>query len=419
MSRQLPIAVIGPHDLTDRVCEVAKDYPALEALPYSYDHEGETESLVLASRQATAGFLFTGVVPYRTAEVAGLLDRPATYVSYTGASLYRALLQLVLEGHDIERFSIDTLDRQQVHEALEEADLPTDHVAVSDQTTQASTEELIRFHRRARETHGTTVAISCLRSAYDALKDEMHAVRLTPALQSIRAALSSLLSDSHRYQTQHAQVALGIVELSESEGGADADRPQDLITRHSVSLGGSVVPLSDGTHLIVTTRGLLEDATGGFRALPLVEKLALAHRTVHVGFGIGQSAADAQVLARSALRRSRALGHQGAAVALNADAVLDLTVSGEVSVEPPSIPLLAQRAGMRRETLERLRDLVESREDRVVTASEVAEHFGVEPRAGRRILAKLNRAGLAEAIGRQHRDHAGRPAITYRIRPLP
>jgi DNA-binding transcriptional ArsR family regulator len=408
MTRRIPLAVIGPHDLTERTCQVAEEFPTLEALPYSYDHESETESLVMASRHTTAALLFTGVVPFRIAESAGLLDRPAAYISYTGASLYRALLRLVLDGHAIDRFSIDTLTREQVTEALEDAGLPTDGIHIVDYGFRTPTAEVVADHLAAHRKHGTTVAITCLRSAFEGIGDQMVAVRLSPALQSIRVGLSTVLLESLRGETAHAQVAIGIVDL---------DTEDDTIARHSAALGGSVVPLGDGTSsLLITTRGLLLEATSGLSQLPLLDRLAETHQRAHIGFGVGRSAADAEVLARSALRRARALGPRAAAVALSADRVVDLQrVGDDVEVERPSLPLLAQRSGMRQETLTKLRALIEERGDPEVTAGEIAEAFGIEQRAGRRILTKLVRAGLAEIVGSRPDGGSGRPPLLYRV----
>jgi hypothetical protein len=405
VSRRIPVAVIGPHDLTGRTCEVAEEFAAVEAIPYSYDHEAETESLVLASRPAVAALLFTGVVPYRIAEAARLLDRPATYISYTGASLYRALLRLVLDGIAIDRFSIDTLSRRQVREALEDAGLSTDGVQVYEYESKTTTAEIVEFHRQAAHRHGTTIAISCLRSAYEVLDTELRAVRLSPALQSIRVALETLTLESRQEQTQHAQVALGIIDL---------DRDDALLHRHSASLGGTVVPLGDASYLMITTRGLLEEATGAFVGLPLLAELGAGHGRAHAGFGVGRSAADAEVLARAALRRARSLGSHAAAVALNADTILDLS-SSRVEVERPSLPRLARRIGMRPETLARLQELLRVHGESTITAAEVAEFFDVEQRAGRRILAKLMRAGVAARVGTRQDGGTGRPPQLYRI----
>jgi hypothetical protein len=417
MNRKVPVAIIGPADLVERACSVAAEFSALETLPYPYDHESETVSLVVASRETAGALLFTGVLPYRMADRAGVLDRPATYIGYTGASLHLALLQLMLEGEQVGRFSIDTLARHQVDEALQEAGLPTDDVVVFDYDYPVQDDKIVRFHQEAHAKHGTTIAISCVRSVYEALSedfgDEVRTVRLHPARSSIRFALENLLSDSRRRDTQDAQIALGIIEFT--PGGTDGDGPgrTALLHRHSASLGGSVIPRGDGSHLMITTRGVLHDATGGFRSLPMLQDLSADHPQVRVGFGIGRSGADAEVLARAALRRARSVDDVAAAVAFNAHTIVQMSASRDVA--PSSLPQLARRAGMRQETLLKVRQLVETRGTRVLIASDVADFFGVEARAGRRILVKLARSGLAEPVGTRHLGASGRPAIEYHV----
>ena len=51
----------------------------------------------------------------------------------------------------------------------------------------------------------------------------------------------------------------------------------------------------------------------------------------------------------------------------------------------------------------------------MLTASDVADFFEIEARAGRRILVKLARSGLAEPVGTRHHGASGRPAIEYHV----
>ena len=126
----LTVGIIGPEDLVQRVLAVGAANSAATLVPLPYRHESETVALVEQSREKVDAILFTGVVPYTIATAAGIIDRPAMYVSYDGATLLRALVELLRLGHDVTRFSIDTLRRSEVIETLIEAKLPTDQIHV-------------------------------------------------------------------------------------------------------------------------------------------------------------------------------------------------------------------------------------------------------------------------------------------------
>jgi predicted ArsR family transcriptional regulator len=82
------------------------------------------------------------------------------------------------------------------------------------------------------------------------------------------------------------------------------------------------------------------------------------------------------------------------------------------------LSLLARRAGLNLTTLRQLRELSARRpaEHELITASDVAEYLGVQERTARRVLKRLERSGIAEAVSAQRDGHSGRPRLLYRIR---
>src|SRR5258708_7812947 len=113
----LSVGVVGPEDLVQRVTAVGAP-SGTNLIPLPYLHETEAVELVEQSQSNVDAFLFTGVVPYTIATEAGVIDRPAMYVSYDGATLLRALVELLRLGHNVTQFSIDTLRRSEVMETL-------------------------------------------------------------------------------------------------------------------------------------------------------------------------------------------------------------------------------------------------------------------------------------------------------------
>ncbi|MFE0423583.1 hypothetical protein ACFW15_14345, partial [Streptomyces sp. NPDC058953] len=216
------VGVIGPEDLVRKVLVVGTECGARRLRPYPYRIEEQTAQVVARAGAETDALLFTGIAPYAVAEAAGLPDRPAMYVPYSGATLLRALVELLRLGHDVSRISIDTLGRAEVMETLTEAMLPTEHVRVLPYRPGLTSHDLADFHRDARDRKGARVAVTCLGSAYQLMEHELHAVRLSPSRHSIRATLQALLLTTAGVHSGDAQVALGIVEVS-PEPGRDGD----------------------------------------------------------------------------------------------------------------------------------------------------------------------------------------------------
>lgn len=402
------IGVVGPHDLVDDIAAVCEEQPGVSARRFDYDHESQAPAITEAHRAAVDAWLFTGVVPYTLCREADTLTRPAAFVDYTGATLLQALVRLVREGYDVSRMSIDTLPTADVTATLTEAGVPITHVTTFPHRSGATSAEAVAFHRRQRRgADGSQIALTCVRSVYEALRDEMPVHRVAPSTHSVRAALRQLLLQADNQAQEDAQIAIGLAELPSGDEG---------LLKEIVALGGTMAPFTAGTQLLVTTRGPLFEATNGFTGLPMLRRLADRHEVVRLGFGLGRGAAEAGSLARRALARARRIGPVVAVLSLRGDAdiVLDST---EASLEPQesNLSIVAQRVGLSVRTLQRLREVRTDSGTEPLTTRQLADQLGVQQRTARRMLNRLELAGLAERTGNLTSGGSGRPLTLYRI----
>ncbi|NUO55722.1 MAG: hypothetical protein HOV71_26395 [Hamadaea sp.] len=404
----IEIGVVGPHDLVDDVAATCEEQPGVTARRLDYDHESQAPGLVAAHDATIGAWLFTGIVPYTLAKEAKAGSRPAAFVDYTGATLLQAAVRLLRDGHDPTRMSVDTLPNADVAATLIEAGLPVDRIKVLPYRSGLTSDDLVAFHKRsARGPQGTTVAVTCVRSVYEALHAHMPVLRLAPSTHSVRTALRQLLLTADNQAHEDAQIALGLVEVSGEDEG---------LMREAATLGGSVARYTGGTHLLVTTRGPLADATAGFAALPMLRRLADRHEIVRVGFGLGRSAAEAESLARRALSRARRIGPVAAVLSLRSD--MDVVLESEAPARAggsTTAAVIAQRVGLSVSTLERLREVKAAAGAEPLTTREVAEQLGVQQRTARRMLHRLELAGLAERLGHLQSGASGRPLTLYRL----
>jgi hypothetical protein len=405
--RVLTFGVVGPADLVPRVANAVDRTPALRARRLPYRQEQETVRLLQKHADEVDAWLFTGVVPHAIAVAAKAVTLPAEHVSYSGLTLLAALFRLYRSGRDLSRISIDTLDPAEVSETLSEAGLPPDTAVTMVYDLPVRSRDVVAFHSEARAKYDTTVAITCLRSAYDVLRKEMPVVRLAPSPRDIRNAIDALALRTRNRHHSDAQVALGFVEL---------ERADPLLQRDLGQLGGTVVQLDEQRYLLVTTRGPLERVTADFQAAPFLEPIAKRHKVVHIGLGIGRSAGEAAAHASRALTRARAQGDVAAVLGGPHDSDILLTRDTiQRGAAPTDLGRLAQRLGMSRATLQSLRQFLEGSEDRLVTAAELAQAFGIQERSARRLLKRLERAGAAVAVGTLSEGQMGRPPVIYRV----
>ncbi|GAA2206688.1 hypothetical protein GCM10009850_021460 [Nonomuraea monospora] len=395
------IGVIGPHDLVDDVAATCEEQPGVSALRLDYDHESQAPAVVEAHAGSVEGWLFTGIVPYMLARGADVLTRPAVFVDYSGATLLSALVRLQHEGQDITRLSIDTISPADVTATFDEAGLPTGELRTLGYRPETTSKKIIAFHRRSSD----HPVITCLSSVHEALRGEMQVLRLAPSEHSVRAALRQLLLTAEGQAQEDAQIALGLVEVDSEEG----------LLREAGALAGTLAGFRGGKHLLVTTRGPLYEATGGFTGLPMLARLANHSSVARVGFGLGRSAAEAESLARRALARARRIGNVAAVLSLRADTdiVLESVISAPSGEQ--NLPLIARRVGLSVPTLEKLLEARDAAGGEALTTREIAERLAVQQRTARRMLHRLELAGLAERTGNLTSGSSGRPLTLYRL----
>ncbi|MDR8412854.1 hypothetical protein [Nonomuraea sp. 3-1Str] len=395
------IGVVGPHDLVDDVAATCEDQPGVTALRLDYDHESQAPAIAEAHASGVEGWLFTGIVPYMLARDADVLTRPAAFVDYSGATLLSALVRLQRDGVDVTRLSIDTLSAADVTATFAEAGLPTQALRTLPYRPEMTSRSAIAFHRRDP---GHPV-ITCLSSVHEALRDEMQVLRLVPSVHSVRVALRQLLLTAEGQAQEDAQIALGLIEVAGEEG----------LLREAAALGGTVAAFRGGTQLLVTTRGPLHDATGGFTCLPMLGRLAGQNEVVRIGFGLGRSAAEAESLARRALARARRIGDVAAVLSLRADTDIVLESVPAAPAAEHNLSVIARRVGLSVSTLEKLLEARAAAGEEPLTTREIADRLAVQQRTARRMLHRLELAGLAERTGNLTSGSSGRPLTLYRL----
>ncbi|MEU1522096.1 hypothetical protein ACH474_23190 [Nocardia rhamnosiphila] len=403
------IGVVGPSDLVSLVKRVAAlEFTDHRVVPLTYRNEAQAVE-VISARPDVDALLFTGVIPYTLAHAAGVLTEPAAYIDYTGATLYGALVELMSAGHDPARISIDTLARPLVVESLSHVGIATAEIATAEYRRGTDVRRFAQFHRDHARTRPGAVAITCVRSVYDLIRDDVYTIRLAPAIASVRTALETVTMELAGRISSDAQVVLGMIELPE---------PDDRLAADIRALAGSLFPVGPASYVLVSTRGVLAQHTCDWTVMPLLEQLAQRHHWVRIGLGVGRSAADAEALARRAVERCRTAGPFTAIVSVGSgrDFVITETESDPTRAEEPvSLHVAAHRAGLSRATLVKLEAAVAAHPGGEVTAADIATALGIERRSARRTLKQLERSGLAQPVGTVG-SGAGRPAVRYAVR---
>lgn len=452
--------MVGPHDMVERTCLMAGDFPELALVPLPYDEETEALSVLESHLDEIDIVFFTGNWPYHyVTERRGFpLPKPTVYVSsHAGSSLHKTLAQMAHRGVDIGRISVDTLSRSEIREAYGEIGLDPGGVHPFEITRAVPRRELVDFHLRLWQRGETRAAVTFLRTAFAALEEAgVPVFRCTPSTHAIREALLRAVLEARALRAKAAQIAVGLCRLADAANpvatvapgrgaagrgtggdgrattrgmaagaasGSELSQARLKLLQILFDLAGdlaaSVFPVQGHEFVLFTTRGALEQATASFRSLPILEVIRETLATpVSFGFGVGSTAQTSHRCATVAL--DLAIRHGGDCAFVCFDDGAQVGPLGRPDCleysrrAEPAVIDVANRAGLSSTTVNRLRAVLQRTRSDVVTARGLAAELGITPRNARRILQHLAQAGLATVV-QVEQPPRGRPSLVYRL----
>src|ERR1700749_2240496 len=291
-----PVGALAP----GRPTGSAEDYRGLAGgmlprglIAAAYRREREAPEKVARLGAAIDVCLFASPVPYEYARRADAISVPSTYVRLDGGALYAALLRASREhGYDIERISVDVLDRAAIDETYAELGIPSGGVRL--RQDPASPAALAAFHERLWRMGETSVALTCMDSVSRRLaRAGVPVITIRPTDAAIRMGVwNAILLGAHR-RLEAAQLAVVVVEVPRLREGARRalsrySRDELRLTVHrfltteAQRIQAMVGQADDHSFVIAATRGSLAALTSEFTELPFEER-ARAFRAAGAG----------------------------------------------------------------------------------------------------------------------------------------
>lgn len=433
------LAVIGPQDMVDRSCLIAKDYSSIELLKLPYESETETAELVLKHENEADGFLFTGYLPYYQVKSQVITKKHLFYYPILGESLYRALLMIRLHHSiDISRLSIDTLTSEQVREAYHEINLDSSTILINQRKLdEFSFVQFVRFHKEAYRNGLTEAAITAINSVQVRLLEEgIPVFKVVPTINTIRRTFSIIEAARRTFAAEAAQIVVFIFSSQasnlESPNFSVNQQEQRKRALHSYLSGFAQryrASLFEGTSdddefVLFISKGMFSEYVKEFADKPLISDIVETTGTaINLGIGMGRSVWEAEDNARSALLMAKS--KPGSNVYMMSQ---DKEVTGPIKCgsectkvdfflrsDDSKVLLLADKTGLSVSTLSHIQGLIRGLGRDTITASELGSSMGISKRTANRVLLKLCNSGVAFYVGIEQPLPRGRPRNIYKL----
>lgn len=429
---QIKIGIIGTKSIVARTLAVMKAFPTFAPITRIVEHEKDTPAAALELSGEVEALLLSGPHAQRLVKDKLPASIPVHYLPLTGAGLYKALFRAMQAGRLQTGISIDTLTKTIVMRTLKDLGLEGTKVVVYDGPAYASADKLVAFHQGLAESGACSVAFTGVEDAAEQLK-ELHVPNewLLPSDQDIIVTLERALLSTESRRNKESQVVVGMINVDDF-GKLVLQRPNEhevqklkldihrMVLGYVESLDGYSMSLGGDEFLFVTTRGIFERETGGYKTIPLAKDASKSYGlSLSVGIGFGITANEAGTNARIALRKSKEAGGNTCFIVRE-----DATVIGPLemadpiqSVLAPTEPALikrAEEAGMTSAYLSRLLSNMSRFGKYEYKVHDLAATLGITVRSAHRLLLLWTDNGLVE-VSSLEKVPKGRPRQVFKF----
>lgn len=431
---KIRIGVVGPEDSVDQIMKAGGHFKELELVPYVYKQTEETEEIINHNKGWIAQWFFSGQAPYYYALSKGLItEEEGSFTPLNGSSLLGTLLQaFVKEGRILQHLSLDTLQMEEVEKVKDYFSLHDLSIQSNSYSGYMPAEEMIDFHKKLFTAGEIDAAITCIKSVYTALMEMgIPAYRVVPSELAVQRALGFIKERAQSSWFRKSQlVILGVEVIHTTTSGGEHEfsfkvKHQELELKRVLldfveKINGSIVHLGDGLFYIYTTRGELELFTKIKSIQSIIDECYVNSRlSVRIGIGYGQTVLAAEEHVRIAFRHAREE---------KVPVVITINEDKEVSKyldEKDPVAFQARNKGIEWEKIfkdasissalaAKIASLAQHYEKLSLSSQDLARWLNSTERNARRILAEMERIGIAKVVG-QESIGRGRPRKVYEL----
>lgn len=432
---QIKIGVVGTQNIIERLLRVLEAFPSLSPVIRVVTSEKEVPEAVGQLSGEIEALLLFGALSHRKAKEVIGLGVPVHYVPLTGTGLYRALFRALQNGHLDKGISVDTLTRTVVQRAMDDLGISDTNVLIYEGPPHASPDKLIKFHSECWSTGQATFAITGLEAVADKLSQAgLDNEWLIPSEQDMTVTLERVLLSTDSRRSKESQIVVGMLNVDQFgklilKSGSEHEVQRLKLDIHRMlleyveSLDGYLTSLGGDEYLFLTTRGIFERETGGYKTIPLAKDLHTSFGlSLSLGIGFGTSANEAGTHARIALRKCKEAGGNTCFIVREDDTLigpLEMAQSVERVMPPTDAELInkAEVAGMTSAYLSRLLSQASRHGKTKYTVHELAACLDITVRSAHRLLLLWMDNGLVD-IADVQKGPRGRPRQIFRFQFL-
>lgn len=432
---EIIIGIVGPEKLFSETRKALKSFPNFQPVFLSSTPSTIDQAVIKELMTRVEVLLFLEFLTYFKAKQLVNFSIPAHYVPLMGTGLYRSLF-LAKTHFELEYLSVDTVEEkyiQQVFFELGEKNYGLLSYPNYEQTS--TTQSIIDFHILNYKKYGSISITGTEEISTTLTECKIPNEWVTPTTQDLIVSLERALLATAARQNKESQIVFGIMDIDKFKKTTEKYtyehdvqllmlKVQQMMLDYTKLLDGHLIASGGDEFSFITTRGIFERETRGYKFIPLLKtaknELGIS---LSIGVGFGRTAAEAGSHARLALRQAKETGGNACYIVREDQSVIgpvDIITDTQyekydLSITDAALLEKAEEAGMSAAYMTKLMARVARHKKYDYTAQELASTLNITTRSAHRILLKWMDAHLVDIIGEEKITHKGRPRRIYRL----
>ncbi|WP_042462025.1 helix-turn-helix domain-containing protein [Neobacillus dielmonensis] len=432
---EIIIGIVGPEALEKEIMKALEAFPNFQPMFLNATPSTIVPAIIANLINKVEVLLFTEFPTYFKAKQLVNFSIPAHYVPLMGTGLYRSLF-LIKNKYDLQYISIDTVEENYIQQIFYDlGETKYEYKTFPNYGQSSSIQSIVQFHQENYRELGSIAITGIQEVSFKLSELGIPHEWVTPTYQDLIVSLERALLATEARKNKESQIVFGIIDIDQFDKATEKFTTehevqllklkfQQMMLNYTKLLDGHLINSGGEEFSFITTRGIFERETRGYKFIPLLNtaKSELGV-SISIGVGFGQSAAEAGSHARLALRQSKELGgnvcyivREDQSVIGPVDIITDTQYEKyDLAITDAELLEKAEKAGMSAAYMTKLMARVARHKKYDYTAQELASTLTITTRSAHRILLKWMDANLVDIVGEEKITYKGRPRRIYRL----
>ncbi|MFC2949011.1 hypothetical protein [Virgibacillus sediminis] len=427
---RVKIAVFGTEQLLDRIRTYTSDQNDIEMAYFPYIKAEETPALIEKAFMCDV-YLFTESLSYLYASDKIKSKRlPAVQVAFDEymilSSFYRAKNHHNLQ---LTRISIDILEQSCVDGVLRELEIDPQEIYTYSYAAQGASdlEKIVAHHEELWTENKIDYVITSIEQVEEQLiARNIPVIRMSVPKLNITRSIEKAKSIANLNQSKSSQIVAGYVRLKdypalkkmkgEREAAAIKEDLHRILDNFGKKTYATVLACNDDEFALLGTRGMLDHITNHYRDFPLIRDVERNLTIpVHIGFGLGLTAKQAENHAKLALEKcEKTEGSSCYIVNDRQDTIGPLGVKKQFNTSKLYQQLI-HKARLNNELSYNFIDFIKVRNNEPFSSNDIATYYSVTKRSAERTINKLLTGDVIKVVGEEKPYVKGRPRKLFSL----